>query len=63
MVRKLNYDDFSGATRPFRADVELDDLEVEGKIPPELDGTFYRVRIYSLRIPPLTHRQNFFAIS
>ncbi|EKG10107.1 Carotenoid oxygenase [Macrophomina phaseolina MS6] len=43
MVRKLNYDDFSGATRPFRADVELDDLEVEGKIPPELDGTFYRV--------------------
>ncbi|KAK7710977.1 hypothetical protein SLS57_008296 [Botryosphaeria dothidea] len=43
MVRKLNYDDFSGATRPFRADAELDDLEVEGEIPPELNGTFYRV--------------------
>ncbi|KAF4303625.1 Carotenoid oxygenase [Botryosphaeria dothidea] len=42
MVRKLNYDDFSGATRPFRADAELDDLEVEGEIPPELNGTFYR---------------------
>lgn len=45
MVRKLNYDDFSGATRPFRADAELDDLEVEGEIPPELNGTFYRVRV------------------
>ncbi|KAL1631710.1 hypothetical protein SLS56_004384 [Neofusicoccum ribis] len=43
MVRKLNYDDFSGATRPFRADAELEDLEVEGEIPPELNGTFYRV--------------------
>ncbi|KXH45761.1 isoeugenol monooxygenase [Colletotrichum nymphaeae SA-01] len=35
--------DFAAASRPFRADVELHDVEVEGVIPKELDGTFYRV--------------------
>ncbi|RHZ43697.1 carotenoid oxygenase family protein [Aspergillus thermomutatus] len=45
MVHALssNYEDFAGASRPFRAHVELDDLEVEGEIPLELRGTFYRV--------------------
>ncbi|OJI96134.1 hypothetical protein ASPVEDRAFT_122213 [Aspergillus versicolor CBS 583.65] len=45
MVRALstNYEDFAGASRPFRAHAELDDLEVEGEIPLELCGTFYRV--------------------
>ncbi|KAK1699822.1 carotenoid oxygenase [Colletotrichum godetiae] len=35
--------DFAAASRPFRADVEIHDVEVEGVIPKELDGTFYRV--------------------
>ena len=45
MVRALssNYEDFAGASRPFRAQVEIDDLEVEGDIPRELRGTFFRV--------------------
>ncbi|KAM0331471.1 hypothetical protein ACHAQA_003147 [Verticillium albo-atrum] len=37
------FDDFAGASRPFRADAEIEDVEVEGEIPKELDGTFYRV--------------------
>ncbi|EEY23735.1 lignostilbene-alpha,beta-dioxygenase isozyme III [Verticillium alfalfae VaMs.102] len=45
MVRILssNFQDFAGASRPFRAEAELDDLEVKGNIPLELNGTFYRV--------------------
>ncbi|KAL9948661.1 hypothetical protein ACHAP6_005915, partial [Verticillium nonalfalfae] len=45
MVRILssNFQDFAGASRPFRAEAELDDLEVEGNIPLELNGTFYGV--------------------
>ncbi|OQV06216.1 hypothetical protein CLAIMM_10820 [Cladophialophora immunda] len=37
------YDDFAAASRPFRADASIADVEVEGEIPKELDGTFYRV--------------------
>ncbi|KAL1635313.1 hypothetical protein SLS56_001736 [Neofusicoccum ribis] len=44
MVKALRaFKDYSAATRPFRAHVEIEDLEVEGEIPCELDGTFYRV--------------------
>jgi carotenoid cleavage dioxygenase len=34
---------FSTIDEPFRFEGELFDLEVEGTIPPELDGTFFRV--------------------
>lgn len=34
---------FMTIDEPFRFEGELFDLEVEGEIPPELDGTFYRV--------------------
>ncbi|KAL3423042.1 isoeugenol monooxygenase [Phlyctema vagabunda] len=37
------YGDFAGASRPFRAEAEIEDLEIIGTIPEELDGTFYRV--------------------
>lgn len=44
MVRAHSiFQDFAGASRPFRADAEIEDVEVEGEIPKELDGTFYRV--------------------
>ena len=34
---------FMTIDEPFRFEGECFDLEVEGKIPPELDGTFFRV--------------------
>ncbi|OAL38047.1 hypothetical protein AYO20_02499 [Fonsecaea nubica] len=37
------YNDFAAASRPFRADADIADVEVEGEIPKELDGTFFRV--------------------
>lgn len=44
MVNLNSFNDFAAVSRPFRADVEIQDVEVEGEIPIELDGTFYRVR-------------------
>lgn len=44
MVRTGKFADFSAVSRPFRAHVDIEDVEVEGDIPTELDGTFYRVR-------------------
>ena len=43
MVKTSTFSDFAAVSRPFRADVEIEDVEVEGEIPKELDGTFYRV--------------------
>lgn len=43
MVNLSSFSDFAAVSRPFRADVEIQDVEVEGTIPKELDGTFYRV--------------------
>jgi len=34
---------FAGVNAPSRIEVDVDDLEVEGGIPPEIEGTFYRV--------------------
>lgn len=34
---------FMGVMRPSRVEAEIADLEVEGNLPSELDGTFYRV--------------------
>jgi carotenoid cleavage dioxygenase len=42
------YNDFAAASRPFRAEVGIEDVEVEGTIPKELNGTFYRVCPISL---------------
>ena len=33
----------SGPFAPVRAEIDLVDCEVEGKLPPEINGTFYRV--------------------
>lgn len=43
MVKTSTFNDFAAVSRPFRADVEIQDVEVEGEMPKELDGTFYRV--------------------
>ncbi|KAJ3543879.1 hypothetical protein NM208_g3341 [Fusarium decemcellulare] len=37
------FKDFAAVSRPFRADAGIEDVEVEGEIPKELSGTFYRV--------------------
>src|SRR5690606_13275170 len=35
---------FTGFNAPFRAEAEIFDLEVEGELPRDLDGAFYRVQ-------------------
>ncbi|KAH7070039.1 putative cartenoid oxygenase [Paraphoma chrysanthemicola] len=46
MVKAHNhYGDFGGASNPFRAEAEIEDMEIEGTIPKELDGTYYRVML------------------
>lgn len=32
---------FSGFMKPCRFEGEISNLEIEGTVPPELDGTFY----------------------
>ncbi|KAK1056219.1 hypothetical protein LTR74_015066 [Friedmanniomyces endolithicus] len=39
-----NTDVFSGFNAPSRIEGEITDLEVDGTIPPEIDGTFYRIQ-------------------
>jgi len=43
---------FSGFMKPCRFEGEVQNLEVIGSIPPELDGTFYRV-MPDPQLPPL----------
>ncbi|KFZ24528.1 hypothetical protein V502_00994 [Pseudogymnoascus sp. VKM F-4520 (FW-2644)] len=38
-----NFPQFSGFMKPCRFEGEVQNLEVQGLIPPEIDGTFYRV--------------------
>lgn len=38
-----DYPQFSGFMKPCRFEGEIQNLEVEGTIPQEIDGTFYRV--------------------
>lgn len=38
-----NFPQFSGFMKPCRFEGEVQNLEVQGTIPPEIDGTFYRV--------------------
>lgn len=51
------FNDFANVSRPFRAEAGIEDVEVEGEIPKELDGTFYRVgyALFPASVrPPLT---------
>jgi carotenoid cleavage dioxygenase len=43
MVKFPDVPTFAGVNAPSRIEVDLEDLEVEGTIPPEIDGAFYRV--------------------
>ena len=38
-----DFPQFSGFMKPCRFEGEVQNLEVQGTIPPEIDGTFYRV--------------------
>lgn len=38
-----NFPQFSGFMKPSRFEGAVQNLEVQGSIPPEIDGTFYRV--------------------
>jgi carotenoid cleavage dioxygenase len=38
-----DYPQFSAFMKPCRVEGEVPNLEVYGEIPPEIDGTFYRV--------------------
>jgi carotenoid cleavage dioxygenase len=42
---------FTGVNAPSRAEVDVEELEVAGQIPPEIDGAFYRVAA-DHRFPP-----------
>lgn len=41
--------DFAAASRPFRAEAGIEDVEVEGEIPRELNGVFSLVPFYPMR--------------
>jgi carotenoid cleavage dioxygenase-like enzyme len=47
-----NLPQFSGFMKPCRFEGEVQNLEVIGSIPPELNGTFYRV-MPDPQLPPL----------
>jgi carotenoid cleavage dioxygenase len=47
-----NQPQFSGFMKPCRFEGEVRHLEVHGTIPPELDGTFYRV-MPDPQLPPI----------
>jgi carotenoid cleavage dioxygenase-like enzyme len=51
-VRYPNTGTFSGFNKPFRLEGDIFDLEVSGSIPPEINGTFYRVQP-DHRFPPI----------
>src|SRR4051812_16335799 len=51
-VKYPDTDVFKGFNTPCRLEGDIFDLEVDGTIPPEIDGTFYRVQP-DHRFPPL----------
>ncbi|KAF4443388.1 hypothetical protein F53441_11437 [Fusarium austroafricanum] len=51
-VKYPNTASFSGFNKPFRLEGDIFDLEVDGTIPPEINGTFYRVQP-DHRFPPV----------
>ncbi|KAF9760756.1 hypothetical protein IL306_004149 [Fusarium sp. DS 682] len=51
-VKYPNTGTFSGFNKPFRLEGDIFDLEVTGTIPPEINGTFYRVQP-DHRFPPV----------
>lgn len=50
---------FSGILRPLRFEADILDLEVEGVIPPELNGTYHRVHP-DQQFPPMFDSDQFF---
>ncbi|HEY5412855.1 MAG TPA: carotenoid oxygenase family protein, partial [Caulobacteraceae bacterium] len=43
MVKFPDLPMFAGVNAPSRIEVDIEDLEIEGAVPPEIDGAFYRV--------------------
>ncbi|MDX9875612.1 MAG: carotenoid oxygenase family protein [Spongiibacteraceae bacterium] len=50
---------FTGVLRPLRIECDIHDLEVEGEVPAELDGTFHRVHP-DAQFPPKFENDQFF---
>lgn len=50
---------FTGTLRPFRAECDILDLEIEGELPPGLNGTFHRVHP-DAQFPPMFEDDQFF---
>lgn len=50
-----NTPDFTGLLRPSRAEFDAFDLEIEGTLPREIDGTFFRVQPDPLYPPEIEH--------
>jgi len=50
---------FSGILKPLRFEADIIDVEVEGVIPPELNGTFHRVHP-DQQFPPMFDNDQFF---
>ncbi len=50
---------FSGVLRPLRLECDIVDLEVDGDVPTEINGTFHRVHP-DAQFPPLAENDQFF---
>jgi len=50
---------FSGILKPLRFEGDIHDLEVEGEVPPQLNGTFHRVHP-DQQFPPMFDTDQFF---
>ncbi|WP_404712572.1 carotenoid oxygenase family protein [Sphingomonas sp. MMS24-J13] len=50
---------FTGTLRPLRIEGDILDLEIEGEIPPQLNGTFHRVHP-DAQFPPMFANDQFF---
>ena len=59
MAHYPNTPSFTGTLRPFRAEGDICDMEVEGEIPAQLNGTFHRVHP-DTQFPPKFEDDQFF---
>jgi carotenoid cleavage dioxygenase len=59
MAHFPNTPGFTGTLRPVRLEGDILDLEIEGEIPPQLNGTFHRVHP-DAQFPPCVENDQFF---
>lgn len=59
MAHFPNTNGFTGTLRPIRLEGDILDLEIEGEVPPQLNGTFHRVHP-DAQFPPMFADDQFF---